>query len=76
MKEDLRSVFIRQMYQAISEAMQSADQEPVSPQYRLGVRKLAKDFFDNFDLLGLGKQFPELQNIDVDAWYAGQQLRQ
>jgi hypothetical protein len=65
--------FIKILHQEIMEAMQDASSEEVDPQYRLGIRRLAKSFFDTFDLFEMRRVLPELEERDVDAWYAGRE---
>jgi hypothetical protein len=70
MKDQILIDFIESLYQDIIEAMKVAE-ESDSPQYRLGVRRLAKSFFDNIDLFHVDQIIPTISKQDVDAWYAG-----
>lgn len=63
--------FIENLYSDIVSALSDSEGSNIDPQYQLGIRKLAKAFFDNFDLFELEDVFPNLQRRDVDAWYAG-----
>lgn len=69
------SNFIKSLHEGIVEAMDDADDDPADPQYRLGVRRLAKLFFDRFELFELHSVLPEIEVRDVDSWYAGRENR-
>jgi len=65
--------FILSFAEDISSAMNDSDSPDIDPQYRLGVRRLAKAFFDKAELFDLEEQVPALGKRDVDAWYAGRE---
>lgn len=65
--------FIKSLYEDVVQAMDDADDEQGEPNYRLGVRRLAKAFFDKFDLFEVREILPSLIERDVDAWYAGRE---
>lgn len=65
--------FITSLHEDIVEAMNDIDNEPSDAQYRLGVRKLAWAFFQKFELFGIQEILPDLEERDVDAWYAGRE---
>jgi hypothetical protein len=67
--------FVRSLHDEVVSAMKDADSSGAHPQYRLGVRRLAKSYFDSFELYEIGGTLPGLPRVDVDAWYAGEQLR-
>jgi len=67
--------FVASFVEDIASAMNDADAPGVDPQYRLGVRRLAKAFFDKAELFDLSGQIPELQMRNVDAWFAGRENR-
>ncbi len=67
------SNFIASLHEGVVEAMKDANANQVDPQYRLGIRKLAKAFFDRFELFEIGNILPDLAERDVDAWYAGRE---
>lgn len=67
------SNFISSLHEDILEAMEDANHPQVDPQYRLGIRRLAKAFFDRFELFEVGDILPDLTERDIDAWYAGRE---
>ena len=73
MTEDTLADFIRSFQEDVTEAMDDAIGEGYHAQYRLGVRRLAKAFFDKVDLFGIDELVPDLPIRDVDAWYAGKE---
>jgi hypothetical protein len=75
MQQDTLKNFVASFYEDVADALDAADEEPTDPQYRLGVRRLAKAFFDKLELFEVAQMFPDLQTRDVDAWYAGREKR-
>jgi hypothetical protein len=75
MRHDTLRDFVASFYEDVADALEAADEEPTDPQYRLGVRRLAKAFFDKLELFELAQMFPSLPTRDVDAWYAGREKR-
>lgn len=73
MQDDTLKDFIASFYEDVADALDDADEEPTDAQYRLGVRRLAKAFFDKIELFELGSVLPELPVRDVDAWFAGRE---
>lgn len=73
MNDDTLANFVASLHQDVLDAMKAAD-ESNDAQYRLGVRRLAKSFFDNFELFQVGCILPAVSGQDVDAWYAGRDL--
>ena len=55
--ETLRA-FVAGFYDDLVEALEDADKEPTDAQYRLGLRRLAKAFFDNLELCEAGPALP------------------
>jgi len=68
--------FVESLHEDIVEAMGDADMGSVDPQYRLGIRRLAKSFFDTFELFEVRAVLPTLEERDVDAWFAGTEQRE
>jgi hypothetical protein len=73
MQDETLSRFVASFYQDVTNALDAADEEPTDAQYRLGVRRLAKAFFDKFELFDLGSVLPTLSLRDVDGWFAGKE---
>ena len=71
LSEETLANFIESFYEDVSRALDVAGAEDMHPQYRLGVRRLAKAFFDKFELFEIKGSIPHLQWRDVDEWYAG-----
>lgn len=71
MKDETLNNFVRSTYDDVVQAMNDADENLVNDQYRLGIRRVAKAFFDNYDLYDMRAILPELPWRDVDAWFAG-----
>lgn len=67
-ESDLKN-FIESYYEDIIVAMDDADSPETSEHYRLGIRRLAKAFFDKIELFEISAAVPEVR--DVDDWYAG-----
>lgn len=63
--------FIESFYEDVIESMADADREPIDPQYRLGVRRLASAFFHKFELFEIEEILPDLIIRDVDSWFSG-----
>ena len=75
MHDDTLINFIESLYEDVSKAMDDANEVPIDSQYRVGVRKLAKAFFDKFELFEIRNILPDLAERDVDAWYAGRERK-
>jgi hypothetical protein len=74
MEVDTLKNFIHDLYFDISltiDQIHSTDDD----QYRLGIRRIAKIFFDKFELFELNEVFPDLPYKDVDAWFSGNEPR-
>jgi hypothetical protein len=65
--------FIESFYEDVIAAMADADSTPVSPQYRLGIRRLASAFFHKFELFEMGEIIPNVTPPDVDTWFSGRE---
>ncbi len=63
--------FIENFSEDVLSAMRDSDAPDIDPQYRLGVRRLAKAFFDKVELFDVEEDVPALAKADVDSWYAG-----
>lgn len=73
MHQETLKDFVASFYEDVAEALKAADEEPTDAQYRLGLRRLAKAFFDKMELFDVGASLPELPMRDVDAWFAGRE---
>ena len=73
MQDETLRRFVASFYEDVTDALNAADEEPTDAQYRLGVRRLAKAFFDKFELFDLRSVVPTLPARDVDGWFAGKE---
>lgn len=73
MSDQTLANFLMCYQEAVIDAMNDAMKDDAHAQYRLGVRRLAKAYFDNLDLFNVGDLVPALVKRDVDAWYAGRE---
>ena len=72
---DALADFVASFYEDVITTLDEIDHEPADAQYKLGVRRLAWAFFNKFTLFEVGKILPELEERDVDAWYAGKERK-
>ncbi len=73
MQEETLKDFVASYYEDVVDALKAADEEPTDAHYRLGVRRLAKAFFDKIELFEIAPLLPELSMRDVDDWFAGRE---
>jgi hypothetical protein len=63
------SDFVISFCEDIAAAISEAESKDTDPQYRLGIRRLAKAFFDKAELFEINSVIPEIPSIDIDVWY-------
>lgn len=51
--------------------MKDAQGSDYDAQYRLGVRRSAKAFFDSTEICDISDIINEFCHVDVDGWYSG-----